>query len=117
MVTNRSPGRLGEMRAVHERIGFAIPAEYVHAPEPRRQRPPAADLPDGSLVVNATGLGKDRPGSPLTDDARFPRDGIAWDFNYRGDLLFLEQAERQREARSLRTRRRLGVLHPRLDAA
>ena len=45
--------------------------------------------------MNATGLGKDRPGSPLTDDARFPPDAVAWDFNYRGDLVFLDQARRQ----------------------
>ena len=44
------------------------------------------------MVVNATGLGKDAPGSPLTDSARFPQDGIAWEFNYRGDLAFLGRA-------------------------
>ena len=44
------------------------------------------------MVVNATGLGKDRPGSPITDAAIFPRNGVAWEFNYRGDLVFLEQA-------------------------
>ena len=31
-----------------------------------------AGLKPGSLVINATGLGKDAPGSPLTDAARFP---------------------------------------------
>ncbi len=28
--------------------------------------------PPGSLVVNATGMGKDRPGTPISDGARFP---------------------------------------------
>jgi shikimate 5-dehydrogenase len=51
-----------------------------------------AAMPAGSLIVNATGLGKDRPGSPLGDSVVFPRDAIAWDFNYRGDLRFLDQA-------------------------
>jgi shikimate dehydrogenase len=102
VVTNRSPGRLEEMRAVHDRIGFALSAAYVHAPELSDNDRQLASLPDGSVVINATGLGKDRPGSPLTDDARFPRGGVAWDFNYRGDLLFLEQAQRQRDARALR---------------
>ena len=54
-----------------------------------------------SLVINATGLGKDRPGSPITDNAFFPESGIAWDFNYRGDLLFLEQARAQTKKRNL----------------
>ena len=58
-------------------------------------------LPPGSLVVNATGLGKDAPGSPITDAAPFPDHGYAWDFNYRGDLVFLDQARRQEAARRL----------------
>jgi shikimate 5-dehydrogenase len=57
--------------------------------------------PDGSLVVNATGLGKDGPGSPLSDAARFPRDGLAWELNYRGELRFLAQAREQAGARGL----------------
>ncbi len=41
------------------------------------------------------------PGSPITDAAPFPERGYAWDFNYRGDLVFLEQARRQAAARHL----------------
>ena len=52
-------------------------------------------MPPGSLIVNATGMGKDRPGSPLTPLARFPAGAIAWDFNYRGDLAFLDLAGSQ----------------------
>jgi shikimate 5-dehydrogenase len=52
-------------------------------------------MPPGSLIVNATGVGKDRPGSPLTPGARFPVDAIAWDFNYRGNLTFLDRARSQ----------------------
>ena len=52
-------------------------------------------MPAGSLIVNATGMGKDRPGSPISPAARFPNDAIARDFNYRGDLRFLEQARAQ----------------------
>jgi shikimate 5-dehydrogenase len=53
------------------------------------------------MVINATGLGKDRPGSPLTDSVEYPENGIAWDFNYRGDLIFLEQAKAQKESKTL----------------
>jgi shikimate dehydrogenase len=59
-------------------------------------------LPAGSLVVNATGLGKDRPGSPLSDRARFPAGALVWELNYRGERRFLRQAERQAVARGLR---------------
>lgn len=50
------------------------------------------DLPEPALVINATGLGKDTTGSPVTDRAPFGRATLAWDFNYRGTLIFLRQA-------------------------
>jgi shikimate 5-dehydrogenase len=37
----------------------------------------------------------------LSDAGRFPQDGIVWEFNYRGDLLFLRQARAQQQARHL----------------
>lgn len=92
VVTNRRPARIEEMKEIHERIGFAIDTTYVVAPEPSDNDAAVASLAPGSVVVNATGLGKDRPGSPLTDEVRFPDRAIAWDFNYRGDLIFLDQA-------------------------
>lgn len=61
-----------------------------------------AELPAGSLVANATGMGKDRPGSPIGDVAVFPREALVWEFNYRGSLEFLEQAKRQQLSRRLR---------------
>ena len=60
-----------------------------------------AGLPPGSLVVNATGMGKDRPGSPVGSAAAFPADGVVWEFNYRGPLDFLHQAQAQRDDRNL----------------
>ena len=59
-------------------------------------------LPPHSLVINATGMGKDLPGSPITDGGLFPIGGIAWELNYRGELGFLHQALAQREARQVR---------------
>lgn len=60
-----------------------------------------ASLRPGGVVVNATGMGKDRPGSPLSDAAVFPRGGVAWEFNYRGELGFLQQARARAEADDL----------------
>lgn len=54
-------------------------------------------LPPNSLVANATGLGKDRPGSPISAAARFPDRGIVWEFNYRGPRDFLAQAHAGRD--------------------
>jgi shikimate 5-dehydrogenase len=53
------------------------------------------------MVINATGMGKDRPGSPVTDKGLFPVNGLVWELNYRGELGFLRQAERQAESRNL----------------
>jgi len=102
VISNRSQKRLDHIRAIHDRMGSDIPVDYHLAPDPTDNDRVLAGLPPGSLVVNATGLGKDAPGSPLTDDARFPERAILWELNYRGDLIFLDQANRQQEARALR---------------
>ena len=60
-----------------------------------------ADLPPYSLVINATGMGKDLPGSPLTDAGVFPQNGAVWELNYRGERRFLQQAQRQTAERNL----------------
>ncbi len=101
IVTNRSPERLEVLRGIHTRIGGSIQVEYLAIGRPEETDALLAELPPGSVVVNATGLGKDRPGSPITEGARFPEGAIVWDFNYRGDLVFLGQARRQAEARRL----------------
>lgn len=93
IVSNRSPGRLNELEAFHESLGRPIPVAYHLAPRPEDNDALLGELPPHGVVVNATGLGKDAPGSPLSDHARFPEHGYAWEFNYRGDLLFLDQAK------------------------
>jgi shikimate 5-dehydrogenase len=60
-----------------------------------------SQLPPGSVVVNATGLGKDKPGSPMTEDACFPHGGVAWEVNYRGSLEFLATAQKRQTADNL----------------
>jgi shikimate 5-dehydrogenase len=101
IVTNRSQPRLDEIRHIHQKLEAQTPTEYFLTPKPEDNDAVLKDLPPGSLVVNATGLGKDAPGSPLTDSAVFPANGVVWELNYRGDLIFLEQAEAQRESRHL----------------
>jgi shikimate 5-dehydrogenase len=101
VVSNRSPGRLAEMREINARQGIEVPIEYVLSPGPEDNDAVMRTLPPCSLVVNATGLGKDAPGSPITDAASFPERGRVWDFNYRGDLVFLEQARRQAAFKTL----------------
>jgi len=102
VVSNRSTPRLEAIRTIHERINPGIPVEYCHCPKPEDNDRIVSGLAPGSLVINATGLGKDAPGSPITDAARFPDHAMAWDFNYRGDLVFLDQARAQQRERRLR---------------
>lgn len=101
VVSNRSPARLDEIRHIHEQIPTDAALDYVLAPNPQDNDAVLAGLRPGSLVINATGLGKDAPGSPLTDAAVFPEQAVVWDLNYRGDLIFLDQARAQAEARDL----------------
>jgi shikimate 5-dehydrogenase len=98
---NRSPGRLEHLRAVNDTLDTDIAFTYRVNADPRVNDAIMAELPPGSMVINATGMGKDSPGSPLTDAGAFPDHGLAWELNYRGDLVFLEQARRQQATRSL----------------
>ncbi|GAA5066297.1 shikimate 5-dehydrogenase [Thermocatellispora tengchongensis] len=101
VVTNRSQARLDHLREVHQALPTDTPFEYVLAEDTAANDAAVNALPPGSLVINATGLGKDAPGSPITGAARFPETGLAWDLNYRGDLVFLDQARAQQRERSL----------------
>ena len=101
IVTNRSEKRLEEMRALHKTMPMPFSIEYELCPTPELNDKAVSLLPEGSLIVNATGLGKDTPGSPLTDAVEFPRNGYVWEFNYRGDLVFLDQAKAQENAKNL----------------
>ena len=102
VISNRSAGRLDAIRSVHEQIGCPIPIEYHHTPTAEDNDALLNEMKPGSLVINATGLGKDAPGSPITSAAQFPPGAIAWDFNYRGDLMFLDQARAQQKQRELK---------------
>lgn len=101
IVANRSLPRLAEIQRLHQEWQADVPVEYVHTPKPEISDALVGRLRPGALVINATGLGKDAPGSPLTDAAVFPQSGFAWEFNYRGDLLFLQQARAQAVRREL----------------
>ncbi len=93
---------LDHARAVHERAG--LPAglvRYVVTSGPGDVDRLVGSLPPASLVVNATGMGKDRPGSPTSADVVFPERGVVWEFNYRGPLDFWHQAQSQRDRRAL----------------
>lgn len=92
----RSQRRLDELRDLHARAGIDNGLfHYRLAATAEAADRLVASLPPESLVVNATGMGKDVPGSPVTDSVVYPANAIAWEFNYRGSLEFLHQAERQ----------------------
>lgn len=101
VVTNRSTPRLEHLKEVREQFNTDVPFDFIHAPEPSENDRVIAAQPAGSLIINATGLGKDAPGSPVTDDVTFPQHGLVWDLNYRGDLVYLDQARAQEGERDL----------------
>jgi shikimate dehydrogenase len=102
VVINRSQPRLDHLREVVEKLETDIKLEMIHSSDPRKNDEIMESLPDYSIVVNATGMGKDTPGSPVTDKGLFPKNGWAWEFNYRGELDFMHQAERQKESRGVK---------------
>ena len=101
-VTARDDDKLEHLREVHRQHGTREGLiEYVRTDTVQDAAAIVAASAPGSVIVNATGLGKDRPGSPLPDDVVFPENAYVWEFNYRGTLEFLHQARAQQDARSL----------------
>jgi shikimate 5-dehydrogenase len=92
-IVGRDQASLDNIRAVRDRCG--IPGEGVAlrlAPAAGAVAGCVRSAAAGTVVCNATGLGKTSPGSPLPDLTAFPPGAVAWDFNYRGPLTFLSQA-------------------------
>lgn len=100
-VANRSMPRLETMKEIMKILCPKAPIEYHHCPEVTVNDNILKKMKPFSLIVNATGLGKDRPGSPLSDQCEFPQNSLVWEINYRGDLLFMHQALRQKEKKNL----------------
>jgi shikimate dehydrogenase len=97
-ITERDVARLEHVRRIVRRAGVDMAVEYVQDADHDRL---LTALPPHSLVINATGMGKDLPGSPISDGALFPESGVVWELNYRGDLGFLRQARAQQRDRGL----------------
>jgi shikimate 5-dehydrogenase len=98
IVSDVSPGRLDHLQRLVD--SQQLETRLVKAAEENNAIMQA--LAPRSLIINATGLGKDRPGSPITDGTVFPSEAIVWELNYRGALDFLRQARRQSESSKLR---------------
>ena len=101
VIVNRSPGRLQHLESMVAALNTDIRFEYYCSSDPEANHRFMAQMPPGSLVINATGMGKDSLGSPITNNGVFPEYGIAWELNYRGELDFLHQALAQGESRRL----------------
>jgi shikimate 5-dehydrogenase len=91
-ITDISADKLTHIKNFHQTLGTNLPPVHYQT---GNNDDAVSSLPPGSLVINATGLGKDAPGSPLTAAATFPDNGVAWELNYRGNLIFLDQARAQ----------------------
>ena len=100
-VVNRSQARLDQLKEMVNTQNTDIEFKYILNQDPARNDEIMAGMPEGSIVINATGMGKDRPGSPITDAGLFPQNGIAWELNYRGELDFMHQALAQKEGRNV----------------
>jgi shikimate dehydrogenase len=100
--SNRSQWRLNQAKEMVNKENTDILFEYICNNDLQINDQLMETMPSYSIVVNATGMGKDIPGSPIRWSSRFPQNGIAWEVNYRGSLDFLHQAEAQIRSRKLK---------------
>lgn len=101
ILTDLNKDILTERTHIHRQIKKEHQIEYVQCTDPKDHDELLKELPPGSMIINGTGLGKDLPGSPLTNQALFPQNGIVWEYNYRGERLFLQQANAQKSKKNL----------------
>jgi shikimate 5-dehydrogenase len=98
---NRSQGRLDHAKEMVGSLETDIQIEYIQNSDPAVNDGIMEKFPPHSIIINATGMGKDTPGSPITWEGKFPLNSIAWEFNYRGELDFMHQALAQVESRKV----------------
>jgi len=99
---NRSQGRLDHAREMVSGLKTDIEVEYIQNADPAINDRIMEKFPPYSIIINATGMGKDTPGSPVTWEGRFPMHSLAWEFNYRGELDFMHQSLAQVESRNVK---------------
>jgi shikimate 5-dehydrogenase len=93
IVSNRSQKRLNNLVRMLKSHQKVVVETFCVGEEPEKNDRIMKSLSAGSIIVNATGKGKDSPGSPVSDQAPWPDGGLVWEFNYRGELDFLRQAQ------------------------
>lgn len=102
VITARRQSALDHIREIHERGALDLSLfDYRLLTSATDSDDVVAASGENALIVNATGMGKDRPGSPLTDAVLFPLRSVVWEFNYRGTLEFMHQARRAESEREL----------------
>jgi shikimate dehydrogenase len=98
---NRSQGRLDHAKEMVGGLKTDIEIEYICNSDPLVNDGIMEQFPPYSIIINATGMGKDTPGSPITWQGKFPMHSVSWEFNYRGELDFLHQSLAQVESRKV----------------
>ncbi|HTP00743.1 MAG TPA: hypothetical protein VMJ64_05160 [Anaerolineales bacterium] len=99
---NRSQGRLDHAKEMVGQLKTDIETEYICNSDPALNDRIMEKFPPCSIIINATGMGKDTPGSPITWQGKFPMNSISWEFNYRGELDFMHQSLAQVESRKVK---------------
>lgn len=102
VVVGRSHKSIERLKTTLDAQETDIRFEYILNDAPLKNDAIMAQMPPASIIINATGMGKDLPGSPITENGLFPMNSIAWELNYRGALDFMHQAETQSETRRVR---------------
>ena len=96
IVSNRSPERLKNLQKMlkpHQKVAVET---FCVGEDANKNDQIMKSLSAGAIIINATGKGKDSPGSPVSENAPWPQNALVWEFNYRGKLDFLRQAQAHR---------------------
>ena len=96
-VLGKDPSRLNNLFKV---ISKRLPQIEVSISKPEIIKT-IAQSGKALLIINATGMGKDLPGSPWPNELLFPKNSYLWELNYRGSLEFYHQGKSQEQSQQL----------------
>jgi shikimate dehydrogenase len=101
VMVDRDPRRIAISQEVHHGMDLRSAVAYLVHDDIASNDALLGRARPGSLVINATGMGKDLPGAPVSAQASFPVGSVIWDLNYRGEMGFLSIAREQANSHRL----------------
>ena len=101
IMTDTNMARLSQASKVLSMYDLNYKLNLVHVNSIKDNNDIINSLKRRSFIINATGMGKDVQGAPISNEVDFPSGSCIWEYNYRGNLEFIDIAKEQAAEKQL----------------